>query len=89
MRRASATGGVHAEYNVEGLLKTAYYVMLLSHIVLAMVVPVVAIMLIRFGLKGQIDQHRRLARFALPVWLYVSGTGVLIYLALYQFNPAL
>ena len=61
--------------------------MLLTHVVLAMTVPVFAILLIRLGLKGRVETHRRIARFAYPIWLYVSITGVLIYLALYPFNP--
>ena len=52
-----------------------------------MAVPVLAITLITLGLKGRIDRHRRLARFAWPIWIYVSITGVAIYLMLYPFNP--
>ena len=74
--------------NVGGAAKVAYLVMLASHVLLAMLVPVFAILLIRHGLAGRIAQHRRLARIAWPVWIYVSITGVLIYLLLYQWNPA-
>jgi uncharacterized membrane protein YozB (DUF420 family) len=63
-------------------------VMLASHVLLATAVPVLAIVLIRFGLKGEIQRHRRLAKWTWPIWLYVSGTGVLIYLLLYHWNPA-
>jgi uncharacterized membrane protein YozB (DUF420 family) len=68
--------------------KAAYLVMLASHVLLAMTVPVFAILLIRHGLAGRIAEHRRLARIAWPIWIYVSVTGVLIYLLLYQWNPA-
>ena len=81
-------GGVHTPYNGTGLIRTAYYLMLVSHIALAIVVPVFAIWLIRLGLTGQHEKHRRIARFAFPIWFYVSVTGVLIYLMLYHFNPA-
>ena len=74
--------------NVGGAAKVAYLVMLTSHVLLAMLVPVFAILLIRHGLAGRIAQHRRLARIAWPIWIYVSITGVLIYLLLYQWNPA-
>ena len=74
-------------YNAVGLAKTLYLVMLASHIVLAAAVPVLAILLIRWGLRDELDRHRRFARFAWPVWMYVSVTGVLIYLLLYPFNP--
>ena len=78
--------GVHTPYNREGLIKTAYTVMLISHILLAMAVPVLAIIMIRLGLKGRIDKHRKLGRVALPIWMYVSVTGVLIYFMLYHWN---
>ncbi len=75
-------------FYAEGLAKTAYLALLASHVVLAMTVPVLALLLIRHGLAGRIGQHRRLARIAWPIWLYVSLTGVAIYLLLYQWNPA-
>jgi uncharacterized membrane protein YozB (DUF420 family) len=75
--------------HVEGVLKTAYLVFLASHVLLAMTVPVFAIVLIRHGLAGRIDRHRRLARIAWPIWMYVSVTGVAIYWILYHLNPAL
>ncbi len=73
---------------VEGALKTAYLLLLASHVILAMTVPVFAILLIRHGLAGRIDRHRRLARIAWPIWMYVSVTGVAIYWILYHLNPA-
>lgn len=85
--RAQVQGGVHTKYHGEGWLQPFYYSMLISHILLAIAVPVLAIMLIRLGLLKRFDEHRRIARFALPIWLYVSITGVLIYLMLYPFNP--
>ena len=75
--------------NVEGWPKVAYLVLLASHVVLAMSVPVVAILLIRLGLRDDRDKHRRIARIAWPIWIYVSVTGVLIYLLLYPLNPPL
>jgi len=74
-------------YNAVGLAKTLYLAMLASHVVLAAAVPVLAIVLIRFGLRGELDRHRKLARVAWPIWIYVSVTGVLIYLLLYHWNP--
>ena len=75
-------------FNAEGWAKTAYLVLLASHVLLAMTVPVFAISLIWLGLRGERDRHRRLARVGWPVWMYVSVTGVVIYLLLYPFNPA-
>jgi len=75
-------------FNAEGLAKTAYLVLLASHVLLAMSVPVFAIWLIRLGLSDDRAQHRRVARVAWPIWMYVSITGVLIYLLLYPLNPS-
>lgn len=76
-------------FHAEGVVKIAYLAMLTSHVLLATAVPVLAIALIRFGLKGEMDRHRRLARWAWPIWMYVSVTGVLIYFLLYQWNPGI
>lgn len=76
-------------FNVEGWAKTAYLVLLGSHVLLAMTVPIIAILLIRLGLKDEREKHRRIARVGWPIWIYVSVTGVLIYLLLYPFNPSI
>ena len=62
-----------------------YYGLLASHVLLAAAVPVLAIWTISLGLKGQRERHKWLAKWTWPVWLYVSVTGVLVYLMLYQF----
>jgi len=74
-------------FHAEGLAKTAYLAMLASHVVLAAAVPVLAILLIVWARRGEVDRHRKLARVAWPIWIYVSVTGVLIYLLLYPLNP--
>jgi uncharacterized membrane protein YozB (DUF420 family) len=61
-----------------------YYGMLITHVVLAVVILPMVIMTLRFALKNQLAKHRRLARWTLPLWLYVSVTGVLVYLVLYR-----
>jgi len=72
----------------EGAVKAAYYAMLVSHVLLAMVcLPLVARTL-WLAHRGRWDRHRRLARWTWPIWFYVSITGVLVYLALYHWNPA-
>jgi uncharacterized membrane protein YozB (DUF420 family) len=68
-----------------GLARTVYFSILLTHTILAaVVVPLVLITLTR-GLKARFARHRAIARWTYPVWLYVSVTGVVIYLMLYQF----
>jgi len=66
-----------------GLIRIVYFAILGTHTVLAATVPFLAIITLRRALKGRIDAHRRLARWTLPVWLYVSVTGVVVYLMLY------
>ncbi|MCS6953984.1 MAG: DUF420 domain-containing protein [Bryobacteraceae bacterium] len=67
-----------------GPIRTVYFAVLLSHTVLAAAVPPLAVMTLRRALRGQFDRHRAVARWTLPVWLYVSVTGVIIYWMLYQ-----
>ena len=67
-----------------GALKTLYLGILGTHTVLAAAVPVLAIITLRRGLSARFDKHRRIARWTLPIWLYVSVTGVVVYLMLYH-----
>lgn len=79
----SQVGSVH--YPHTGTPRTVYLTILFTHTVLAATVPFLAIFTLRHALKGRFDRHRRLARWTLPIWLYVSVTGVVVYLMLYQF----
>ena len=67
-----------------GVLKTIYLGILGTHTILAVAVPVLAIITLRRGLSARYDKHRRIARWTLPIWLYVSVTGVVVYLMLYH-----
>jgi Predicted membrane protein len=67
-----------------GGVRTFYLSVLLTHTVLAAVVPFLAVATLVLARKGRFEAHRRLARVTLPVWLYVSVTGVVIYLMLYR-----
>jgi uncharacterized membrane protein YozB (DUF420 family) len=70
----------------EGPVRTIYFTILLTHTVLAVViVPLVGMTLVP-ALRGRFDRHRRLARITLPLWAYVSVTGVVIYWMLYRLN---
>ncbi|HEX8070997.1 MAG TPA: DUF420 domain-containing protein [Pyrinomonadaceae bacterium] len=72
----------------QGLARPLYFFILTTHTVLAaVIVPLVAVTL-RRALGGDYARHRRVARWTFPVWLYVSATGVLVYLMLYQLYPA-
>jgi putative membrane protein len=67
-----------------GAIRTFYLSLLTSHTILAATVPVLAIITLRRARSGRIEKHRRLARWTLPIWLYVSVTGVVVYLMLYH-----
>ena len=67
-----------------GAIKTLYLSILGTHTLLAATVPVLAIITLRRGLAARYDKHRRIARWTLPIWLYVSVTGVVVYLMLYH-----
>jgi uncharacterized membrane protein YozB (DUF420 family) len=68
----------------QGAIRTVYFAILLTHTVLAAAVAPMAIMVLRRALKKDFAGHRKLARITLPIWLYVSVTGVVIYLMLYH-----
>jgi len=71
-------------YQGQGLTRLVYFIILVSHSVLATAVAPMVLVTFRYAWKGRFDRHRRLARWTLPVWLYVSITGVLVYLMLYH-----
>ena len=68
-------------------IRYTYYGILLTHVILAVAVPPLAIATIVMGLRDRRTAHRRLARWTFPIWLYVSITGVIVYLMLYQLYP--
>jgi uncharacterized membrane protein YozB (DUF420 family) len=71
-------------FTKQGPIRQVYFAVLISHIVLAATVPPLALITLVRGLRARYDRHARLARWTLPIWLYVSVTGVIVYLMLYQ-----
>jgi uncharacterized membrane protein YozB (DUF420 family) len=67
-----------------GIVRPIYFTILITHVTLAAVVVPMALMTLRRGLSGQTARHRAIARWTFPVWLYVSVTGVLVYVLLYR-----
>jgi len=67
-----------------GVIRTVYLTILLTHTVLAASVPFLAGITVWRAYRGRLSQHRAIARWTLPIWLYVSVTGVVVYLMLYQ-----
>ncbi|HEY0544856.1 MAG TPA: DUF420 domain-containing protein [Pyrinomonadaceae bacterium] len=71
-----------------GWVRPVYFTILLTHTVLAAVVAPLAVVTLLRALRERFDKHRKIARWTFPVWLYVSVTGVIVYLMLYQIYPA-
>lgn len=75
------------KFTGEGLARPIYMTILTSHTFLATLITPFILLTLWRGLKGQFDKHRKIARLVFPVWLYVSITGVIVYLLLYQIYP--
>ncbi len=80
--------GVHTPFGGEGAIRTVYYVMLTSHIVLAMAIAYLVPRTFLLAIKGDYERHKAWAKWTFPIWYYVSVTGVLVYFFLYQWWPA-
>lgn len=68
----------------QGTIRTVYLIILVSHIILAALIVPLALVTLTRGLRERFDRHVPIARWTLPIWLYVSVTGVIVYLMLYQ-----
>jgi uncharacterized membrane protein YozB (DUF420 family) len=71
----------------EGWVRPIYFTLLISHILLAIVILPMAIITLSRALREKFDAHKRIARWTLPLWLYVSVTGVIVYVMLYHLYP--
>lgn len=80
--RMAIAGDTH--FQGEGVIRYVYFAILITHVLLAMVVVPLVLRTVYLGLKDQRPKHRKIAKYAFPVWLYVSVTGVVVYLMLYQ-----
>lgn len=70
-----------------GWIQKAYWALLISHVLLAFAVPPLVIITLIPAVRARYDRHRRIGKWTMPIWLYVSVTGVLIYFMLYQWFP--
>jgi uncharacterized membrane protein YozB (DUF420 family) len=75
-------GSVH--FSKTGFIRTVYFTILITHTTLAAAVPVLAVITLRRARAGNFARHRAIARWTLPIWLYVSVTGVVVYFMLYH-----
>jgi uncharacterized membrane protein YozB (DUF420 family) len=80
--------GVHTPFGGQGAIRTIYYVMLITHIILAAAIGYLVPRTFLFAIRGDFDRHRAWAKWTFPIWYYVSVTGVLVYFFLYQWWPA-
>jgi len=80
--------GARTPFGGTGVIRTVYFTMLISHILLALVIVPLILTTLAFALRGRFDRHRAWARWTFPLWYYVSVTGVLVYFFLYQWWPA-
>ncbi len=81
--------GTEKRFGGTGWIRPVYFFVLITHVTLAATVPVLATWALSLGLRGRFEKHRRLARITFPIWVYVSVTGVIVYLLLFQwYGPA-
>ena len=76
--------GAEKRFGGTGWIRPVYFTILITHVLLAATVPVLATWTLVLGLRGRFEKHRRMARIAFPIWVYVSMTGVLVYLLLFR-----
>src|SRR5262249_48515132 len=81
-------GGQSTPFTAPGWPRYFYFTVLISHVVLAAVIAPLALYTAYLALRGRIARHTRLARWTLPIWLYVSVTGVVVYSMLYHLYPS-
>jgi putative membrane protein len=80
--------GVHTPFGGTGAIRSVYYAMLISHVLLAMAIAYLVPRTFSFAIRGQFERHKAWARWTFPIWYYVSVTGVLVYFFLYRWWPA-
>jgi putative membrane protein len=85
---AGAGEAVHTQFGGEGAIRTVYYVMLVTHIFLAISIAYLVPKTFSLAFKGDYIRHKAWARIVFPIWYYVSITGVLVYFFLYQWWPS-
>ena len=81
--------GQEKRFGGQGWIRRVYFFILITHVSLAATVPVLASRTLYLALRGRFEKHRRIARITLPIWIYVSVTGVIVYVLLFRvYGPA-
>jgi uncharacterized membrane protein YozB (DUF420 family) len=83
----TTTGSYNTTFQGVGVWRYVYFTILITHLILAILVPFLAVITLFRGLKMKVELHRKIAKITLPIWMYVSVTGVLVYLMLYKLFP--
>ena len=76
------------KFQGQGIVRPVYFIILITHIILAVVIVPMILMTMSRALKARWEHHKKIARWTWPLWMYVSVTGVIVYLMLYQWFPA-
>jgi uncharacterized membrane protein YozB (DUF420 family) len=84
----SAVGEGSVKFTTQGWVRPLYYLLLITHLILAFSILPLVIVTVIPGLRARFDRHRRIGRFTMPIWLYVSTTGVIVYFMLYPRFPS-
>lgn len=77
----------NAKFAGEGIIRPIYFSILISHVLLAAFIIPLILITINFSLRGKLDSHRRIVRWTLPIWLYVSITGIIVYVLAFHIYP--
>lgn len=81
--------GQEKKFGGQGWIRPVYFFILITHVILAALVPILATRTLYLAWRDRIPAHRRMARITFPIWIYVSVTGILVYLLLFQiYGPA-
>ena len=83
-----ATGAGHTSFTGTGLIRPVYFTILITHVVLAAAIVPLVVLTVTRAARRRFELHVRIARWTLPLWIYVSVTGVLVYILLYQLYPS-
>jgi len=84
----SSVGEGSVKFTADGWVRPVYYIILVTHLILAFTILPLVIITVIPALRARFDRHRKLGRFTMPIWLYVSITGVIVYFMLYQWYPS-
>jgi Predicted membrane protein len=84
----AAVGEGSVRFSAEGIVRPIYYLILITHLILAFTILPLVFLTVIPALRARFDRHRKMGKFTLPIWLYVSVTGVIVYFMLYQWFPS-